>query len=422
MAIDQTIRIQDLPVADFLRDDNLIIINDSEDITKSITFENFIGSINEFPGGIVIPPMPDFPGISFCPEDNPQCYTGIGSPGNCQIDIWVCGEVVVEIGPGNEVDIIGSLNIANNLNVVGESNLLGDVNIGSGCGETTLNINSETYMFCDLDVDGNVVIGENCLNTLDVNANSTFNCGVTINDDLTLNGNLILNGELSGNLSLTLENLVILGDLTVGSECEDNFIINATTQANCDVNVGDGIKMTALDGKIEANYFEGDGSLLRNLYLPGSVRFLGTIDVGQPAPEDPENGDLYINTVEITWHYTFSAIGKVFVNQFVFFTTKSGWETGSIQDGTGFVTISTGQTITGEKVFTAKPMVPSTLVTDPGNTAVSLDYVNNVFLTTDIWRRDADTKLISPKTIGDSVYASTVKSDNFDMAALPLLP
>ena len=93
MAIDKTIRIQDLPVSDFLNNDNLIIINDSDNITRSITFENFIASISQLPDGINLPPTePGVPGINFCDEltQGLNCGTGIGSGGDCNIFISTC--------------------------------------------------------------------------------------------------------------------------------------------------------------------------------------------------------------------------------------------------------------------------------------------------------------------------------------------
>ena len=206
MAIDKTIRIQDLPISDFLNSDNLVIINDSDNITRSITFENLVDSITTLPEGINVPiTQPGFPGISFCDELNPNCGTGIGSQGECQMFISVCGTNVIEIGPGNLVTINDDLQISGDLVVEDITFLKGDVNIGTGCvGPERFVVNSETTLNCKTDILGDVTIGTApCVTSLEVNSETVFNCStdfkaeVDFGSDVTINGDILLGGNIS---------------------------------------------------------------------------------------------------------------------------------------------------------------------------------------------------------------------------------
>ncbi len=197
MAIDKTIRIQDLPPSNLLNNDNLIIINDSDNITRSITFEDFVGSINGFPDGINILPSPGIPGISFCPEDKPTCGTGIGSPGDCQLTIYVCTIPIINVGPspdgGYDVDILGNVEIENDLTVNDNTILLGNVNIGKDCNPTSqLVVDSPTYLNCETFVAGDITIGTECSNTMTINSTATFNCQTNFDGNLNVDGDIII--------------------------------------------------------------------------------------------------------------------------------------------------------------------------------------------------------------------------------------
>ena len=395
MAIDKTIRIQDLPPSILLNNDNLVIINDSDNITRSITFEDFIGSITGFPDGINIGPSEGIPGLSFCPEDNTDCGTGIGSSGDCQLTVYTCRQPIINIGPspdgGRVVDVSGNVEIENNLTVRDDTILSGSVNIGQNCNPTyKLVVDSPTYLNCETFAIADVTIGTECTHQLVVNSTSTFNCTTEFNGDVTVSpgfditiegGDLNINGSIKppagGILNINVNNANFDGDVNIGvlgSNCEKDLVISNKTQIWCNTKVGTGITMypegdasnNIPSGTVESNFFKGDGSLLENLNLPGSVTFSGNIDVTAVAPTSPQVGDLYVNSKKGNANSSFDGLNQeeVELNQFVYYYTDPSaplvnglpvnkWGKGSVQDDDGFVTLSTPQNITGEKTFDA---------------------------------------------------------------------
>lgn len=440
MAIDKTIRIQDLPISDFLNSDNLVIINDSDNITRSITFENLVDSITTLPEGISVPiTQPGFPGISFCDELNPNCGTGIGSQGECQMFISVCGTNVIEIGPGNLVTINDDLQISGDLVVEDITFLKGDVNIGTGCaGPERFVVNSETTLNCKTDILGDVTIGTApCVTSLEVNSETVFNCStdfqaeVDFGSDITVNGNILLGGNIvpppGGQIDVILDDLTVNGEIILGNSqggCAKDLKIYNRTLLFCDlfspgndIKSGAHIELNASTGVAKAFKFEGDGSLLTNLNIPGSLTFKGNIDVTDstsPALTDPQVGDLYINSVYGVAVAEFNGIATktIQVNRFVFYTAFDEWDTGSLQDQDGFVTLSTPQTVTGEKIFDGKITSP----TPSGNE--SLEVVNVGYLesfvgeTTDDLNKkfvtlDTNQDITGRKNFTEVVYAKT---------------
>ena len=383
MAIDKTIRIQDLPASDFLNSDNLLIINDSDNITRSVTFENLLGSITELPDGINLPPTsPGVPGLSFCDINSPNypdCGTGIGSSGECQLFISVCGTPVIDIN-GTNIGVNGDLEIDGGLIVNKETVLLGDVNIGSGC-NTDLIINSKTYIDCFTAISGDAVIGTNCANNLEVNSttqfacDTTFNGDVTFDNDITVGGNITISGEIKppdgseNNINLEINNINVGGDAIIGDpdgNCSTTLDIHSLTTHHCEViarekitasinaDLSDGVEIDPEFGVVTAQKLVGDGSGIYNLNIPGSLTFLGSIDVTDPLSvyRIPQTGDLYINTVAGDADPAFNGLGYVALNQFVYYTVNNEWEAGSVQDIDGFVTLHSEQEISGSKTFT----------------------------------------------------------------------
>ena len=295
MSIDKTIRIQDLPASSFLESDNLIIINDNDNITRSVTFDNFVASISEFPGGINIPPTsPGVPGISFCPDDNENCGTGIGSWKDCELFISVCDDTVVEINQGG-MDLNGDLIIGGNLEVSKDTELNGNVTLGNGCDTTDFVVKAKSLFECEVTIEDSVNIGVpgSCDKTLIVDAAATFNCATDFNDNVTIDGNLAVDGEVNftggpfkfdgdfevkgdinfegdltlmgdlllngnikppgnGNLELvvdkiTVENeLVVQGDASIGLGCDTKLDIMSETEITCDTTIGNPLEDTKL--------------------------------------------------------------------------------------------------------------------------------------------------------------------------------
>ena len=449
MAIDKTIRIQDLPVSDFLNSDNLIIVNDSDNITRSVTFENLLDSITELPGGISLPiTNPGTPGLGFCEEDG--CGTGIGSDGECRFFISTCGTNIIEIA-GPLVTINGDLDLGGDL-IVNENTLLsGDVNIGVGCsGPERFVVNSKSTLNCDTDILGNVTIGTApCKNTLEINSTTNFNCVTDFNNevnfgkDITIDGDITLGGNIKpppgGSIDIIFDDVTINGEIVLGNPgngCNKDLEIYNTTFFFCDAH-SDGrditlggavpptggiptnpnIKLESLTGEVTAKKFIGDGSLLTNLNIPGSLTFKGNIDVtdsNSPALSNPQNGDLYINAVLGLANESFNGInGTVQVNQFVFYTDAELWGKGSIQDQDGFVTLSTPQSITGDKIFTGV----TTSRTPAGN---EKSEVVNVRYLESYTKQEVDAVKGNFVTIGDEQTITGKKT--FDQVAYGTTP
>jgi hypothetical protein len=119
------------------------------------------------------------------------------------------------------------------------------------------------------------------------------------------------------------------------------------------------IELDGATGIVTAVQFKGDGSLLTG--LPRSVVFKGTINATTgTAPTDPDLGDLYINTTAGNLAATYTPINgdAIAVDQFLFYAAdaglgEAGWVLGGVQDVSQYVTLSTDQTISGNKTFTA---------------------------------------------------------------------
>ena len=446
MAIDKTIRIQDLPVSDFLNSDNLIIVNDSDNITRSVTFENLIGSITELPGGISLPiTEPGKPGLGFCEESG--CDTGIGSNGECNIYISTCGTNIIDI-TGPLVTINGDLELDGDLVVDNNTFLKGDVNIGVGCsGPERFVVNSKSTLNCDTDILGNVTIGTApCSTTLEVNSKTEFKCvtdfenDVNFDQNITIKGDITLGGNIKpppgGSIDVIFDDVTINGEIVLGNPgtgCNKDLEIYNTTFFFCDahsdsrdITLGGAvpptggiptvpnIKLESLTGEVTAKKFIGYGSLITNLNIPGSLTFKGNIDVTDPnsaALTDPQTGDLYINAVLGLADAAFVGIANktVQVNRFVFYTAFGEWDTGSLQDQDGFVTLSTPQTVTGNKTFDGDIQSK----TPPGtnkNEVVNVNYLEiytRGFITDNFVTIGTDQTITSVKTFGEIAYGTT---------------
>lgn len=117
--------------------------------------------------------------------------------------------------------------------------------------------NQRWLLFAEnLDVNGNIQLGENCSDTLTIDATSTFNCLATFNNginlpggDLTVDGNLTVKGNTNLGDSCT-DTLTVFATTTfkcavdfeqpidisqIGNNCTDTLTVNATTTFKCPV-------------------------------------------------------------------------------------------------------------------------------------------------------------------------------------------
>ena len=239
MSIDKTIRIEQLPVLEITDPSNLFVVNDANNITKSLSFDKLISGISELPSLNLPPSGPGDPNLTFCPEDNPECKTGIGAQG-CEIYITVCGDDVVTINQGgvvidgaleikNDAIINGNNEVAGDLIVDGDGFINGDLTIGKNCA-TRFDVNSKSKFNCDVEFAQIVQIGEagtfcDPSSYLSVSGESTFNCGVTIF------------GETDIKKQLTVEaDTRLEQNVYIGTNCGSNYKLKVLSKSEfmCD--------------------------------------------------------------------------------------------------------------------------------------------------------------------------------------------
>ena len=358
----KVIRIGELPVINTLTNEDLFVINSFvDDRTYSITWADLVGNIKEINQPVFFSRGTEKrPSIAFV-----DFNAGFYSPGPGAVAIATNGTT--------------------RMSVDGE----GNIDIGTSCSVGSVVFHSPTAFSCETKFDENVTIDGN----------------VTINGDVDFNGELNFSGQVDVEI---LGNLVVGGDVSIGNPnngCIDTFfevfsrstyycdaffeqtltvdknitIGDTTTTGNLrvigssefqqevtitdDVNINNQITIDASEGSVNISgnlsvggVISGDGSGITNLNIPGSLNFKGRIDLLTTAPSNPQTGDLYITDEGPgTVHFSFTGIaGQIFsANQFVFYTVDDVWGLGSVQESSGFVTLSGNQTITGVKTFTA---------------------------------------------------------------------
>ena len=382
MSIDKTIRIQDLPSTSRISADNLIIINDDDNITKSTTFSNFVSSIEGF-DSINLPPAsdPNSPNLTWCAETDPNCGTGIGSWKDCEIFVTVCGQPIFEINGGG-ANLNGDLVLSGNLEVNSNTDLKGDVNIGSGCGNV-LEVDAAATFKCEVTFEDSLSIGSGCgTSTLVVDADATFKCIAGFMNDVDIDGRLNVIGGISAG-----------GNVETGGR------------------------------------FVGDGSGITNLNVPDNLRFRGDIDVTtEAAPNDLKNGDFLLNTVTgppaVAGNWDGLYLKTINQNQFIYYTTVGltpEWCVGSDQTQEGLVTLAGEQEITGAKTFDQKVICnASTQNADSGKTLVTKDFLTTSISGSSVWEEASGNIIpVSGKRGLPVVVAATPNPTNIGVVLKP---
>ena len=356
----KVIRIGELPSASTLTNEDLFVINSFiEDRTYSITWADLIGNIKEisqpviFSRGSVTQPSVAF--VDF----NAGFYSP--SPGNLGVTTNGTRRMLVD-GDGNiilgtsctegavvfhspttyecdvtfekNVQIDGDLNVTGNIDVTGEIDLIGNIGI---------------EIEGDLVVTGNAVIGDpssGCAGSFEVYSETTYYCDTYFEQTLQVDKNITVND------TTTTGELSVLGTTNLQGAVTINDDVSVNGQITIDASAGD---LNVTRNLNVGGVLTGDGSGITNLNVPGSLSFKGAIDLTVTAPPQPQTGDLYITEDGPgTVNFSFIGIaGDTFQNnQFVFYTVDNEWVLGSVQDAAGFVTLSSAQTITGEKTYT----------------------------------------------------------------------
>jgi len=411
MSIDKTIRIEQLPVLEITEPDNLFVVNDANNVTKSIRFDKLLGNITELPSLSLPPAGPGAPNLTWC-EEGVECLTGIGA-GDCEIYITACGDNIVTINQGgvtidgsleikDDFTINGNNNIKGDLNVEGNATIDGDFTVGKDC-NTKFVIDSKSEFKCDTEFVQNVQIGKAGVSCdydsyLNVSGPAAFNCSVTVfgeadvkdnftvDKDTRLKENVIIGTDCSKNNFFIVNNRtefkcdvsfeqtvdfaggVTFDEIIVGKDdgtCDGNFEVHTIAKSTCGVEVGPlGAPTIELkpDGEIVAEKYIGDGSALTNLNISGNLIFLGEADfteskASQGITYEFTNGNFAINTGIGDIHPDWAGPdvnNRVEPGNFMYFTTAvsiNGWYIGFNNIEAGFMTVSTAQTISGEKTY-----------------------------------------------------------------------
>lgn len=441
MSIDKTIRIEQLPVLEIAEPNNLFVVNDANNITKSIRFDKLLGNITELPSLNLPPASPGVPNLTWCPEDNPNCLTGIGA-GDCEIYITACGDNIVTINQGgvtidgsleikDDFTINGNNNIKGDLNVEGNATIDGDFTVGKDC-NTKFVIDSQSEFKCDTEFVKNVQIGKSGVSCdydsyLNVSGPAAFNCSVTIfgeadvkdnftvDKDTRLKENVIIGTDCSKNnffivnnrtefkCDVTFEQTVDFGggvtfdEIVIGKDdgsCDGNFEVHTIQKATCGIEVGPiGAPTIELkpDGEVVAEKYFGDGSGLTNLNISGNLIFLGEADFTSSKASQGiiyvfTNGNFAINTTRGIVHpdWVGPDVGtNVEPGNFMYFTTAmgiNGWYIGFNNIEAGFMTVSTEQTIKSVKIYEESQLFESEidLVKQSKIRIDELEYIGNV--------------------------------------------
>ncbi len=284
----------------------------------------------------------------------------------------------------------------------------------------TIEINGHLDVSCDLNIGGNIYYPGGSLGEGDITLGTGCDGNVNINAQL----NALCDANVDGDLR-------VLGNAEFGGTCAGNYVqINSRLDVDCDTVIGGNLvvdnDIEVRDGDITVNGggFIGDGSKIFNLNIPDSMRFKGSYDVTSPPPAFAAVGDFWMNdngdgiTISAEshegWGYTENLTngsvpgpnGRIMVllNQHMIYTVDGTWILGSIMDNSGYVSINTLQTITGNKIFDGGPNHYTNLynpVTNIGTTCTDLLNVN------------AETKFLCGLTIGDPANPCT--TGDFDV-------
>lgn len=278
----------------------------------------------------------------------------------------------------------------------------------------TIEINGNLDVSCDLNVGGNIYYPGGSLGDGDITLGNSCDDNVNIKAHL----HAYCDAEVDGDLR-------VIGNAEFGGTCDGNYVqINSRLDVDCDAIIGGDLTVdndiVVRDGDITVNGggFIGDGSKIFNLNIPDSLRFKGSYDVTSPPPAFPVVGDFWMNdngdgttaTAEShpAWGYTDNltnggAVGPngeimVMLNQHMIYTVNDTWILGSIMETSGYVSINTQQTITGNKIFDG----------GPGHYTNLYNPVTNIGTTcTDLLNVNAETKFLCGLTIGDPANPCT---------------
>ena len=338
---------------------------------------------------------------------------------------------------GGTLGVTGATTLSSTLAVTGSTTLSDTLSVA---GATTLNsvgITNNATIGGTLDVTGTTTLTiltattSATLNSLGVTNNATVGgtlgvTGATMLSTLSTTGAATLNSVGVTNNATVGGTLNVTGATTLGNTLSVANDLSVSTTVSIDAASGN----AGFDGTVTAAYFVGDGSQLTNLQIPGSLAFKGSIDCTTASAPAAVSGDFYLNTgtgtVKDAVGWTGIATSPIAEGDFVYFD-GTNWSIGGGNDS-GFVTLSTAQTITGAKAFSAqiaasagitssadiasttltlsgKATSASTVGGDGDTTLTTKDYVDASSAAAGMWLENSGK--LYPKTLTNKVGIGT---------------
>ena len=311
-------------------------------------------------------------------------WTSVNSSDGNLDSLTVSGEVILNTDGVSQFKVEGQSFFNDSVSIDGALSVTGSATFGQNC-TGSFTVDSPADLKC------NTVIGQTSNNRLDVFSESFFGHNLSVAGDLivgtTLNDQLVskasaffketvevdkattlkdtLNVALAANFASTLD---VVGITTVdqlevnsigaaGSSCGNTTKVYNSTEFYCDLLVGGTLPATpnvsiGADGTVEAVQFVGDGSQLTNLSIPGSLTFRGSLDATTDTAPAAVTGDFYLNTGDgtVDASYTGAAGETISDGQYVYYSATSDWIV-SGDTASAYVTVTTTQTVLGEKTF-----------------------------------------------------------------------
>lgn len=289
MAYDD-IKISELPEIRSIENDDSLVINDAtNDLTYKVDWRDLKNSIGTISNGIVFP---------LGEIDRPSVAIGDYSSGIYGQDFGTF-HIVTQSRNRLKINQAGTTQIYNGnivlgnldracfwaLDVYNTTTFHCLVNMEGGLNMPGLEIDGDGNITTDgnLIVGGDVELGTDCDNTITIHGELIAEC------DFKLTGNLELEGDIIGKGDIIIE-----GNGVIGSGCDNTLVINAETTIECDTHIkGD----LTVDGNLNLNggdinigdpdadcgtvdiNLNGDVTVKCDLEVKGDAHFEGTVDI-----------------------------------------------------------------------------------------------------------------------------------------------
>ena len=264
------------------------------------------------------------------------------------------------------LNVDGAATLGSTLAVTGSTTLSNGLDVTNGTTTDVLTVSGASSLAGAVAAGSTVdIVGATTINnTLFVQNAATFDNNIDVAGTVDIAGKLTVTDDAAITGDVTAATVTTTGDITAGAALSavSSGSIGTTLEVGGDVTINtDKAKIFAatgnatFEGNVTAAFFIGDGSQLTNLQIPGSLNFRSGLDCTTNDPAGDEvAGDFYLNTVTGNLTANWTGIGNAAIEEgeFVYLQSNGDWVIGGGNDN-GFVTLSTSQTIAGQKSFSA---------------------------------------------------------------------